>query len=460
MIVKDEEYFNLKYSFFEIIKYEPTPIQNKVHRSSKRYVVWAGGARSGKSMAAGYEAAFAFLTNPDFRIWVVGTQYELAEKEFLWAIDALGKYRVDDQMQPDETGRPVLDYCRLRVGTKGSKEVISPWGAFIKTKSTEKAQTLLGEELDLLILAEASQLPRTVWSRQLRPRISPRKGGAYAFSTPNDDGGLFSEFKDNVLKKGIAEWDFFQSSVLENTHFPKEEFELMRSTMSKKDFQEQCEGKFVSRRGLIFEPQVYQPFILDSPPSFISQYANFEDMPVLVGIHRGFKNPAFVVYARYLGDTEGKKYLFVFKTKQYQEHRTDEIIKDIQEETKGKPFRGVIVDLYDSLMLSEMSNSPLSYTTNDEEKKIGRLPAITKRLQGVKEAFEDKRLYVIGKECGDLITSLESSKWNEISEVNKEKGKLESEIPNSVFMQGIYALSHICAFIWSASYRWYQDSKN
>lgn len=459
MIEKNEQYFISKYNFFKAIGYNPTPIQDRIHRSSKRYVIWAGGARSGKSMAAGYEAAFAFITNPDYRIWIVGTQYELAEKEFLWAIDALGKFRINSEMQVDPNGKTILDFCHVKAGSRGSKEITAPWGSFIKTKSTEKPQTLLGEELDLLILAEASQLPRTIWSRQLRPRISPRKGGAYAFSTPNDDGGLFTEFKDNVLKKGISEWDFFQSSVLENTYFPKEEFELMKSTMSKKDFQEQCEGKFVSRRGLIFESSVYQHSLSLEPPMFIQQYSEFESLPVLAGIHKGFKNPAFVVYARYLRDTEGKIFLFVYKTKQYQEERINVILADVVQETKGKPFRGAVIDLYDSLLLSEIKLSPIHYTTNDEEKQIGRLPAISKRMQGVMEAFQDNRLFIVGKDCNDLVTSLESAKWNELSEKDKEKGKMESEIPNSIFMQGIYALSHICSFLWSGKYSWYKNNK-
>lgn len=167
-----------KFSIFRDFKYFPSPGQKQVHESYARFNICAAGARFGKSMLAGAEAAYSFLI-PSRRIWIVGTQYELAEKEFNWALEFLGNFKIDG----DE--RPILDYCLVRNNQKGSREVIAPWGSFIKTKSTEKPQLLLGEEIDLCILSEASQIARSVWERQLRARLGPRKGRLYAISTPN-----------------------------------------------------------------------------------------------------------------------------------------------------------------------------------------------------------------------------------------------------------------------------------
>src|SRR5574341_1945379 len=83
-----------KYKFFADCGYTPHPKQDEVHRSEARFRVIAAGARGGKSMLAGAEIAFTLL-QPNKRVWCVATQYELADKEFDWALHFLSKIEVN-----------------------------------------------------------------------------------------------------------------------------------------------------------------------------------------------------------------------------------------------------------------------------------------------------------------------------------------------------------------------------
>jgi len=171
-----------KSAFFGIIGYHPHERQASIHSSGSRFRVVAAGARSGKSMAAGVEIAYE-LFKPNRHIWCVATQYELAEKEFDWAVQFLDRGKIK--------GVKLLDLCRCTMSRKGSKSLETPWGSWARTKSAEKPTSLLGDELDFLVLCEASQIPTVVWERYLRPRIGPRNGKVLACSTPNADAGLF-----------------------------------------------------------------------------------------------------------------------------------------------------------------------------------------------------------------------------------------------------------------------------
>ena len=218
-----------KETFFKKIGYEPSPMQAQVHFSDARFRVLAAGARAGKSMLAGAEAAYTFMF-PNKNIWICGTQYELAEKEFVWVVDFLNRFKY--------RGSPLLSFCSVGMGQRGSKEIVSPWGSFIRTKSTEKPQLLLGEELDLLILSEASQIAKKPYERMLRPRLGPRKGGLLAISTPNADSGLFSELYAQAKDADDPEWKCWQASTLANPYFSKEEYEVARKELPPDVFKE------------------------------------------------------------------------------------------------------------------------------------------------------------------------------------------------------------------------------
>ena len=146
-----------KADFFKDMGYVPSPGQQEFHNSSARFKVFAAGSRFGKSMMAGAEVAYEFL-RPNHRIWIIGTQYDLAEKEFNWALQFLARVKLPN-------GRNILDMCKIINRQLGPKRIESSWGSSICTKSSEKLTSLLGEEIDMAVLSEASQHSTISWER-------------------------------------------------------------------------------------------------------------------------------------------------------------------------------------------------------------------------------------------------------------------------------------------------------
>jgi len=407
---------------FKSFAYSPTNAQRLVHESSARFRICAAGARFGKSMLAGAEAA-AMLMMPNTNTWICGTQYELAEKEFNWAIEFLNKLRFRDM--------PILSYCKVTNSQRGQRSIIAPWGSYIRTKSTEKPQTLLGEELDFLVLSEASQISKIVWERMLRARLGPRKGRLLAISTPNADNGLFYDFYKKAEEKADKEWQNWLFSTLENDYFDKGEYELAKRELAKKVFEEQYEGKFVSRRGKIFDE-------LKTISVLPNEICNW---PVLVGVQKGYKNPLSIVFCSIEPITK-KMYLYdEFHEKEISIEKAGAVIKD---KTKGRRLLGCIVDYWDYDCQQELKKIGIAVTTNENEKKIGRQVAQTRRIQTL-QSFLEKEKLLIFDQCKKSIGDIENSKWPE----PKEDGEAlpELEIPKNVYLQAPYAISHICCFL-------------
>lgn len=422
-----------KFDIFNDFGYLPSPSQIQVHSSEARFCICAAGARFGKSMLAGAECAFNFIF-PNRRVWIVGTQYELAEKEFNWALEFLGKFKLDG----DDS--PILDKCLVRNNQKGSREVIAPWGSFIKTKSTEKPQLLLGEELDLCILSEASQIAKSVWERQLRARLGPRNGRLYAISTPNADGGLFYDFykRAEAKEEYFACWKF---KTTDNPFFDPKEYEKAKRELNESVFKEQYEGEFVSRRGKIFK--------IENECIIKKMHPDHVHWPIICGYQRGYKNPSVVAF--FVVDPQTKQ-LFLVDEIHFEEKPFSDIVEAIREKISGHKFLGFVTDFWDFEASESLRTAGFHTTQNTDEKKIGRQMAVVKRIQGlqnylrVSEITHLPKLLIMDK-CVKIIDDIEKSKWEE----KKEDDRPEQEVPKSKFLQSVFAIAHVIAFLSSVS---------
>lgn len=428
-----EKLARMKAAFFARVGYVPSDGQSLVHFSNKRYRIVLAGARYGKSMLCGSEGAF-FLLFPDFRIWCVAPVYELAEKEFNWCLEFLSRFRLKD-------GRNILDLGKLSNPSRGSRSLVLPWGAFIKTKSTEIPQALLGEELDMLILGEAACLPREPWERMLRARIGPRNGQVLAASTGAGDGGLFAEFVSNGQSDDpdfSPYWKTWQFKTIENPYFSQEEYAQAKQELDPDVFAEQYEGRLISRRGFVF--RFSEQHICKQLPSGI------ENMPVLVSIQPGFKNPCVVVFFTY--DIEKRTYL-VFDEIYVKEVLVQDIVAEIRKKTAGRRFLGCLTDYWVKDAIDDFTKSGLAVITNEEEKKVGRIQATVLRvraLQNILKIREDgePRLKIYIK-CENTIADFQKCKWPD--KPKEESDKLEAEIPLPKYFQAPQAVSHAVSFI-------------
>jgi len=421
-----------KFRFFKDCGYTPHKFQEKIHCSTARFLVVAAGARGGKSFAAGAEAAFTVLF-PNKRIWIVSSQYELADKEFDWALDFLAKFKI--------RGKRAIDFGKLSSPARGGRSIRFPWASFIETKSTQKPDSLLGEELDLLVLGEASRIPREPYERELEMRLSTRKGRLIAISTPNMDSKLLKE----LYEKGQSdapentEWESWQFTSLDNPNFNQEEYERLRRELPPEIFAEQCEGKFVSRRGKVF-PFEQRHVIKEMPQGW-------EDWPVLRGIQKGFKNPfsCLWVCVQNAQDRKDRKYI-IFSELYEKEKLLPELSKEILERSKGQRIIGTLTDYFDESFIGELSKHRIA-ASSPFEKGLTKSQGLVKRVQLLQKMFfskENQKIFV-HESCGNLLRELQECTWPD--KRKESSGQPEAEIPLLANLQAPLALSYVLVFL-------------
>lgn len=429
-----ENILNLKSMFYEKVNYFPHKFQLMFHESKARFKTLAAGARGGKSMAAGAEAA-PFLLIPDFRIWCVSVCYDLAEKEFVWVEHFLSEFKLSN-------GKKLIDLAKITNASRGSKEIRFPWGSFIKTKSCQKMTNLLGEELNGVILGEAAQIPLIAWKRYIRPRIGPRNGWALSPSTPNADGGLLRLFFNNGVsdEKDFEDWEVWQFSTLENPTFDKEEYETAKKELDDKVFQEQYEGKFVSRKGLVF-PMFTDGNIIPELPG------NFDGFPVLVGAHHegnSFNNPLAVVFIAFNPETHD----FIVYDEIYEKQAVyRDVFEKIRSKLRGKRLLGAIVD-YNNPTLEEALKSIFSSVLKNNEKKYSKQHSTMRRIQVLhtllKKREDGNSGLMFHKRCENVIEDFTNAKWH--SPKKEESDMAEVSLPTTKNMAGPYAISYVAAW--------------
>lgn len=427
----------MKANFAEKVGYTPSPGQFEVHKSPKRFRIVMAGSRFGKSMCAAFESTFWATVFPDFRVWIVGPKYDLARREFKWCLHFISRYKTED-------GRRLSDLVHIYNPNKGQQSIHYPWDSFIETKSTEELDQLVGEACDMIILSEASRIQRKAWEDCLRARLGDRQGMMLAPSTGSGDTNLFADFVANGLK-GIGEfeeWQTWQYTTLDNPTFSKKEYYQAKRELDPRVFSEQYEGKLVSRRGLVFRFQ--NAHILQDLPK------QLDYMPILVSIQPGYKNPCAIVFITY--DHEKKEYL-VIDEMVFQETLMKDIIPKIYERCKGRRFVGAFSDFWMKEECEEMKRAGLRPEVNDQEKKIGQKQGILLRVRALQNVMHMNEQHGprirIYKNCVQTIESFQKCKWPE--QPKEEDDKLECEIPTLKYFQVPQAISHVIAYMESAS---------
>ena len=403
-----------KLSFFYAIEYLPHPKQLLCHFSPARFKVVAAGARAGKSMLAGAEAAYLFFVQPDARIWCVSSQYSLAEKEFDWALSFLHKIKLKTK-----DNASLVEYCNMVNANKGGREINSSWGSFIHTKSTEKPPSLLGEELDMIVMGEASQVQEIAWTRYLRARIGPRHGQLLAISTPNSDAGLFMDFfvRGESKEQAWDAWESWQFPTNANPHFSQSEFETAKTELDDKIFQEQYEGKFVSRKGFVFGNIKGNIVENDKYPEDIYSFT------AIWSVSYNYNRPAVAVLM-FLAPKE-RKYYFL-KEIYLRNSMPESITQQMKDASKGLRVRGIIVGKKDYIIQDELKKNNLSYVF-DSEAKINENEALRCKIMNLRSLLETNAI-IISEETPNLIRELEKMKWS------SEEGKKTCDIPEVLQM--------------------------
>jgi len=212
--------------FSKIIDWKPHKAQREILKSKAREIVVCAGRRFGKSAYCAFVVAKTFIElfkevergkRESIKIWIVGPTYELADKVFTYVVNFLRK--ADPKIINFVKNRPFPEI-------ELSKNI------WIQCKSAENPKSLLGEELDLLIVDEAANISSDIWFDYLLPTTASKtkQGKTIFISTPRGKNWFYELY----LKAKESEGAFHFTS-LDGVEIDKSEWERLK-TISPADF--------------------------------------------------------------------------------------------------------------------------------------------------------------------------------------------------------------------------------
>ena len=217
----------------EKIRWKPHPGQEEILRvvPQAREVVICAGRRFGKSALCAY-IALTYLLQPNKKIWIVSPTYDLSQKVFNYLVRWFAI--VAPSQQRGIQNRP---YPKIRTAT----------GSTLECKSAENPTSLLGEELDLIIIDEASRVPKRIWEQYLYPTTAMRKGTTVFISTPLGKNWFYHEW----VKAAAKGFGFtFPSTV--NPAFSDEEWKRAEYNLPQDVFAQEYKAAFLDDAAAVF----------------------------------------------------------------------------------------------------------------------------------------------------------------------------------------------------------------
>lgn len=185
-----------KFALFEQMGWQPHSGQRPILCSGARNRVVAAGRRFGKSETGGSELVPEALLTYGQRtqleeqgkrreFWIVGPEYSDSEKEFRVVYNRLKKMKVPFD-KPGTYNNP----------WSGDMH-ISLWGGLylVTAKSAKYPDSLVGEGLSGVILAEAAKLKERVWTKFLRATLADFGGWSLFTSTPEGKNWFYELWK-------------------------------------------------------------------------------------------------------------------------------------------------------------------------------------------------------------------------------------------------------------------------
>ncbi len=254
---------------YEKIDFSPTPLQQPILASRKRFILVAGGEQAGKSMVASKYLLGRFLENDDAGLyWLVAADYERTRAEFEYLVE---------------------DFAKLGLLAEASKRVdpgriILADGTRIETKSAKDPRTLAMRAPNGIIGCEASQLDLETFNR-LRGRCAPKRGWLFLAGTFEGSLGWYPQmYQSWQHSAGQDEKSFSLPSYSNQYLYPggREDPEILALERAASDdfFMERIEGIPSPPQGMVFS---------EIRPDIHVQDVEYEpDVPVHIWIDPGY----------------------------------------------------------------------------------------------------------------------------------------------------------------------------
>jgi len=274
---------------FRQLNYRPHQGQRLLHTNDTRHRVAAWGRRAGKSTSGGHELTLlgaqsfhlqSYLRDNGLqkRIWIVGPNYDDAEREFRVFYNDCKRL----ELPFDKPG------TYYNPGQPGG-HTVSLWdGLFIvECRSADHPDSLDGEGLDWVLMAEAAKMKRMIWTKFIRPALADKKGGSLWNSTPEGKNHFYERWQAGQDPKRTQWWSARLPSWVNTRMFPggrnDPEILEMQNDMSKEKFNQEIGAEFSEYVGRVFKEWDEEVHVQDL------EYD--PNLPLYGAVDYGFTNP-------------------------------------------------------------------------------------------------------------------------------------------------------------------------
>lgn len=261
------------------VKYKPHDKQIKFAEaldSGKRYVLYVGGIRAGKTYAGARESLKCIYKrgyNQKGLWWIISPTYPMSsivEREFESACDLPG-------------GRSLI--LKKYVGQR-SYLLYPPRGTDkpyrVEIKTAEHPDRLRGSSLDGGWMDEAAMMDHEV-NKIMMGRVLDTRGPLLLTTTPRGMNWVHEEF----IKKNAEHPDYsvIKAVTTENPYISFEDVEQLRSQYAQNFAQQELNAEFVAMDGLVYSGFDFNRHVLKNITA-VPQGAE-----IIAGIDAGFKDP-------------------------------------------------------------------------------------------------------------------------------------------------------------------------
>lgn len=240
--------------------------QAAIHDSIARFKILACGRRYGKTTFGGNELTACMCDPTEVGYyWIVGPNYVQGEKEFRVVYHNL--------VRKLGFGSKIKKQYNV---LQGNMRIEMPWGTILEVKSAERKDSLLGEGLLGVVMAEAARHSRDTWEQYVRPTLTDAHGWAIFPSTPRG----YNWFQGLWLMGTIGD-PMYESWRLPSWENPivypggredPELLEIERNT-SPQFFAQEYAAEFTAFAGKIYDE--FDPKIHVRPIEYNPMYQNF-----------------------------------------------------------------------------------------------------------------------------------------------------------------------------------------
>ena len=221
--------------------YEPHQGQVVVHFEPWKYICLSWGRRTGKTLSAALEILYE-LGLPRRRVWIVAPNYELTDRVFDYVYDWVVRQQVFGAKAFVKASK-----------TKDQRYIEMAWGSFVRGKSADSPDSLVGDQLDLIVFDECARCAEKIWTENLEPTTIDRKGRVMFISTPRGYNWFQSYFERGLVQETIDKgWRSLQLKTVDNPHHDAEWVRSKRSETPKNVWEQEYEGSFTSMSGLVW----------------------------------------------------------------------------------------------------------------------------------------------------------------------------------------------------------------